>query len=120
MTASDRTGRIGEAIARKFLEKTGYIILERNWRHGRAEIDLIFKNKEHLIFGEVKTRSSVAFGYPEASVNEKKRRLYSEAAQAYLEALGYEGEIRFDIIAVVLTKKDVDIRHFKDAFWIME
>lgn len=112
-------GQIGEQFASDYLVEMGYIILERNWRFKRAEIDIIAKNDNCLIFIEVKARSYTAFGQPEEFINAEKEGMLIDAAQRYMESINYGWEIRFDIISIILTKslqiKKID--HFKDAFF---
>ena len=67
-------GNSGENIARLFLESKGYKIIEKNYRANRKEIDIIAQKDEYIIFAEVKTRSSAAFGIPSESVNIKKQQ----------------------------------------------
>ena len=110
-------GRKGENMAVNYLKDKGYIILETNWRHGRAEIDIIVKKHEQIIFVEVKTRRSDAYGFPEEAVNESKQNKMQEAAEAYLDEHDFNGEIRFDVIAIRLTPPNEEIYHIKDAFF---
>lgn len=111
-------GMRGEQLAAEYLEEAGYQIIERNWRYGRAEIDLIawFDNK--IIFVEVKTRRSVRHGEPEDFVDWKKERQLEMASSVYIARKKHEGEIRFDIVAIVFENKDLyQINHIEDAFW---
>ncbi len=117
MAAHNRLGKIGETLALQLLEKKQYQILEQNWRHGKAEIDLIAKDGEVLVFIEVKTRSTNAFGPPEAFVNAKKKRLLIHSASIYMEQISHDWEIRFDIIAIISNEHKTEIRHMQDAFF---
>lgn len=111
-------GKLGEDYAHKFLVKKGYKILERNWRHKKAEIDIIAMDKDILVFVEVKTRSSDLWGEPAAFVTKKKMQLMSNAMNIYMEKIDHDWEIRFDIIAIVLHQnKPYDLQHFEDAFF---
>lgn len=109
-------GKKGEALAARYLEDKGYQIQDRNYRHRRAEIDLIAKKDDLLVFVEVKARSSTAFGYPEDFVDEKQASRIISAADQYVRQINWSGDIRFDIIAVMMQNKFV-IRHFEDAFY---
>lgn len=112
------TGLRGESLALAYLEEKGYEILEMNWRYSRAEVDLIARLGEQLIFVEVKTRESYRHGYPEDDVQVKKQQLLSDAAAAYMEDCDHDGEIRFDIISIILPPQgEPDIRHIEDAFF---
>lgn len=97
----------------------GYKILSRNWRYKKAEIDIIAKIDDCLIFIEVKSKTSTLFGRPEESISEKKEALIMDAAQRYMDEINYDWEVRFDIIAVILSKSHqlIELEHFKDAFF---
>ena len=110
-------GNRGETLAEHFLQDNDYQILERNWRFSRAEVDIIAKDGEVLVFVEVKTRSSDIFGKPEASISPKKETLLKDAAAVYMEQIGHEWEIRFDIISILIKGEGYSIKHFKDAFF---
>jgi putative endonuclease len=111
------TGRQGEALAAAHLVRQGYEILAQNYRHGRGEIDLIVRRDGWLVFVEVKTRTNLAFGYPEAAVSARKAALVTAAAEAYVLQTDWHGPIRFDIVAVVLTRGEPQVAHFEDAFY---
>ncbi len=115
------TGKRGEQIAAEFLEKKGWRIAERNWRAGRGELDLIaWANDRLLVFVEVKTRAGDGFGGPEEAVDARKQDIMARTAGAYMEQIGYDWEIRFDIVAVLLKgDKLLKIRHVEDAFFPM-
>ena len=111
------TGKKGEIAATLRLQKEGYEILERNWRHGRAEVDIIAMHEEILVFVEVKTRRS-DFTAPEISVGTHKQKLLTRAARAYALAIDHNWEIRFDVCAIhYVNDNDIRIRHLKDAFF---
>ncbi len=112
------TGKQGEVLARAFLENKGWTILETNWRYSRAEVDIIGKDGDCLVFVEVKTRSNDKFGHPVVFVTSEKEALVVEAAQVYMENAAHEGEFRFDIVSVLLTPgRDPMMEHFPDAFF---
>jgi putative endonuclease len=117
MAKHNEIGQFGEQKAADFLEQKGYTILDRNWRHGRAEIDIVAMDGATLVFGEVKTRSNDLFERPESAVDEKKRRLLTRAAVAYMRKIGHEWAIRFDILSVILRDNTFYINHFEDAFF---
>jgi putative endonuclease len=111
-------GKIGEELAIAHLCQQGWEILATNWRFKRAEIDIIAMDGNTLVFVEVKTRSTTYFGTPEQFVNAKKKLFLAKAASAYMEEIGHDWEIRFDIISVLLPRgKEQEIKHFKDAFF---
>lgn len=118
MTKHHELGRKGEGVAVDFLRKKGYKILETNWRYRKSEIDIIVKKDEVLIFVEVKSRSDVYFGRPESFVTNRKRELMVDAANVYMEEVGHDWEIRFDIISVLFhNEKHQSVDHFQDAFF---
>ena len=117
MSYNLKLGTKGEQKARQFLETKGYEICVVNWRNGHQEVDIIAKDGHVLVFVEVKTRSNKTFGYPEESVTKKKQELLAEAAQEYIYQSKHEGEIRFDIISILIQHSNVDIYHIQDAFF---
>lgn len=110
-------GKRGEAMAEIELRQKGYKILERNYRHGKSEIDLIAKGEGLLIFIEVKTRSSNTFGFPEEFVSENQQKAIIRAANHYVEKIEWKGDIRFDIMAIIVKQTVMQIEHLKDAFY---
>ena len=111
-------GRRGESLAKTFLEGLGYEILDENWTHGKAEVDLIAYKDRMIIFAEVKTRTGNGFGEPEDFVDLRKQRLLADAADEYIYLMDHQGEVRFDIISVLFNKQgDPIIKHIEDAFW---
>lgn len=113
-----KKGNEGEQLAAEYLERKGYEIVERNYRHRHSEIDLIVKREKWLVFVEVKTRSSTAFGHPEDFVDEKKEQKVLEGAEHYIFEVDWKEQIRFDIVAVM---QEADgshtIHHIEDAFY---
>ena len=111
-------GSAGEKIAAKYLQSKGYSISEMNWRFDRAEIDIICRIDELLVFVEVKSRSGTDFGFPEQAVSKTKQRHLARAAEQYLYEQKYDGEIRYDIVSVLFQKsKKAEILHLEDAFF---
>lgn len=106
-------GKEGEDLACAYLKDQGYEVIARNYRYKRGEIDLIVKKEELLIFVEVKFRSGLAFGYPEQAVNWKKAAKVMATANHFIYEVGWERDIRFDIVAV---SSDQVVDHFVDAF----
>jgi len=118
MAQHNEIGRLGEQLAEKYLKQNNYEILETNWRYSRAEIDIIAKENGVLVFVEVKSRSNDRFGNPEDSISEKKRSFLADAATRYMEIIGHEWEIRFDVISLIIsTPEKYTIDHFKDSFF---
>lgn len=118
MSIQQNHGAWGEGLAVALLEQSGLVIVERNWRYKRAEIDIIARENGVLVFVEVKTRAYSAFGLPEGMVDQRKRKLLIDAAMAYMRSVGHEWEIRFDIVSVLGEPgKPPEIKHFRDAFF---
>ncbi len=112
------TGINGESLAVAFLKEKQFVIKELNWRWKRCEVDIIAFDKDTLVFIEVKTRKSKAFGLPEESVNEAKQKQLSLAAQEYIEQTQHQGESRFDIVSIILKRNQApEIFHVADAFF---
>ena len=94
-------GQEGEDRAAKFLIEQGYRILERNYRTKSGEIDLIALHKDEVVFVEVKTRTSDAFGAPELAVNPRKQRSMIKAALGYIKYKKlHQVPCRFDVVTV--------------------
>lgn len=111
-------GDKGEQLVVDFLIKEGFEILETNWRWKRCEVDIIAKVENILVFVEVKTRTNTKFGLPEESVSKHKQQQLQQAADEYIFQNNHNGEIRFDVVAVNLSKKAaIEIHHIKDAFF---
>lgn len=117
-TQKQESGDTGEKLAVDFLKNKGLEIVGLNLRAGRAEFDIVANDKGTLVFVEVKTRNTAFFGNPEDFVTEKKQMTLSNGAARYIEKHNFQGEIRFDIVAVILNKTKAEIVHFEDAFWI--
>ena len=99
------TGRAGEAAAAALLRRSGYKIIERNFRVREGEIDIVAEHSGDLVFVEVKARRSGAFGKPEESVTEAKKARLVAAAQAYMAGKGLEhSDWRIDLVAVELDR----------------
>ena len=117
MAKHNITGKDGEAIARKYLDEHGYLILDTNWHLGHLEADIIAFKDERIVFIEVKTRSSEDFGEPEDFVDWKKRRAYVRLANAYVMQKDLHNEARFDIISIIMDKPSPHVNHIVDAFF---
>jgi putative endonuclease len=118
MAIHNDLGRRGEGLAKAHLETTGYEILDENWTHGKAEIDLIAYKDKVIIFAEVKTRTGNGFGEPEDFVDLRKQRLLANAADEYIYLMDHQGEVRFDIIAILFSNEtNYKLNHIEDAFW---
>jgi putative endonuclease len=111
-------GHKGESLAKAHLENEGYEILDENWTHGKLEVDLIAYKDRVIIFTEVKTRSGNGFGEPEDFVDARKQKLLADAADEYIYLMDHQGEVRFDIIAILFNNEtNYKLNHIEDAFW---
>ena len=118
MSNKKALGDYGERLASQYLEQKGYTIISSNWHCRFGEIDIIAKDGEVLVFVEVKTRSYDYFGAPQDLVSEKKETLLVDAANRYMEKIGHDWEIRFDIIGILMPDENrYTIKHLKDAFF---
>jgi len=118
MAIHNDLGKEGEQIAKAYLEELGYEVLDENWTHGKAEVDLIVYKDGIMVFVEVKTRTSVAFGQPEEFVHQAKQKQMELASSKYIEIMNHQNDVRFDIVAITFTKnKNYNLNHIEDAFW---
>lgn len=114
------TGKMGEDAACRYLEARGQQILERNWRSGHLELDIVSYDGAGLHFVEVKTRVAPLAADPQESVRRDKRRRMVNAARAYLAdektLHRTDMEVFFDVVSVVLDTPDIHIEYFPQAF----
>lgn len=94
------TGIIGENLACEFLKNKCFQILDRNWGNKWGEIDIIAKDKETIVFIEVKTKVGINFGTPEEMINSHKLTQIQRLASTY--PLSNNSQLRIDVIAIVL------------------
>lgn len=110
-------GNQGEDIASAFLRSKGHKILERNWRSGKDEVDIITLYKGFLVIVEVKTRSNASSMSPEHAVDDRKQKCLMRAAEAYVDEHNIDAEIRFDIVSVITGRVSEEVFHIEDAFY---
>ena len=111
-------GARGEDMASAYLRKRGMSILQRNYRHGYGEIDIVAREGKTLVFVEVKTASTEDYGPPEGWVDERKQRQIAKMAAAYLQEHGIrDTDCRFDVVTVNAMNNN-KINHIENAFWI--
>ncbi|CAN5382386.1 YraN family protein [soil metagenome] len=115
-----QTGNQGEQLAVEYLQAKGYVVVARNWRFNKAELDIVCQKDGITIFVEVKTRRSTAFGLPEEGVTLTKQKHLARGANAYILAFDIHTDVRFDILSIMLAKgKPAEILHIEDAFFPM-
>jgi len=111
------TGKEGERIAADFLKKNGYRIVENNYRCPIGEIDIVARDKDDLVFVEVKARKSSTLGYPEQAVGRQKQRKMSQLALWYIQEKKLHGiNARFDVVAVLMQSSGNDVKLIQHAF----
>lgn len=115
MATHNKTGQWGEQAAAEFLITAGYTIVERNWRLGHLEVDIIASRGSRIIFVEVKTRST-SFADPADAVTPAKQQRIARAADAYIRHTDLPLEAQFDIITVIGNETAHTIEHIPDAF----
>jgi putative endonuclease len=122
MRVKDAVGRFGEQRAVEHLEAAGLEILDRNWRCRTGELDIVARDGPQLVFVEVKTRSSLAFGAPAEAVDRAKSVRIRELALRWIMAQRDAGAqmfwatLRFDVVSVVRGRSGVEISHLPGAF----
>lgn len=110
-------GQAGEAIAARFLASKGFTIIERNWRFGHLELDLVCRQEDCLVFVEVKTRRRLNFGGPLGAIGKNKKNRLARAAQAWLLAhKAWEKPCRFDVVCLVKSGNFFRPEHYPNAF----
>ncbi len=117
MSLNKVLGARGERLAAEFLNRRGFEIVERNFRYGRGEIDVIARKGNLIVFCEVKTRKSSAFGAGEDAVDVRKQAQIRKVAEGYISKPGLEeAEFRFDVIVIEVRGKSTRIRSIENAF----
>lgn len=107
-------GNSGEDIAVQYLKKRGHVILERNFYCKQGEIDIISKDRNEIVFTEVKSRTDVGFGLPSEAVTKQKIRHLYRTAQYYLYKNNILDEfIRFDVVEILIKSGKFNINHIK-------
>jgi putative endonuclease len=96
------TGKLGEEIAKGYLIKKGYKIIEQNFKTKYGEIDLICLKAKELVVVEVRTKVGDYFGSPEESLTKKKLRKLWLNARNYAAKIKWQGEIKIDAVCIVL------------------
>ncbi len=109
-------GETGEQMAARYLEDQGYVILDRNYRRGHKEVDIIALDHGELAMVEVKTRTSEGVFAAEQAVDHRKRQNIIRVANNYVRRYHRTEPLRFDIIAIVGSGATAEIRHTKNAF----
>ena len=110
-------GLLGERIAERWLERNGWKIVNRRFRSGHRDIDLVAERHGVVAFVEVKARKGLEFGEPVEAVGWRKRRELSRSARVWIDRHGRGPEsYRFDVIGIHMVQDRVRVRHVEDAF----
>lgn len=116
MARHNDIGRFGEKAAIDYLAGKGYAIVDRNWKCGHLEIDIVAQRGDRLAIVEVKTRTDFADD-PVEAVGRKKQLAMVRAGVAYANAFNLPHELQFDIIAISGTPENYRLEHLEDAFY---
>jgi len=110
-------GELGERIAERWLRRRGWRIVQRRFRSGHRDIDLVVERDGTVAFIEVKARKGAGFGGPVQAVNYRKRKQLERSAMVWIDRHGREAEsYRFDVVGVLLNGAEVRICHVENAF----
>ena len=116
MAAHNELGKWGEDQAADYLQRKGYTIIERDWKSGKRDLDIIAQDGNVIVFVEVKTRRNRLYGEPEESVDYHKLQNLQQAISHYVKFRNIRQDIRFDIISVVGTiGSEPDIQHIQNV-----
>lgn len=110
-------GLVGERVAERWLLRAGWRVLQRRYRSGQRDIDLIVERGGVVAFVEVKARRGADFGDPVEAVDWRKQRQLVRSAATWISRHGRPGEAyRFDVVGVLVSGSSVRVRHIADAF----
>jgi putative endonuclease len=113
------TGGLGEDAAAVYLKENNFLILDRNYRIKNAEIDIIAKDDDTIVFIEVKTRKTLRKGFPAESVNYTKQKKIISAALYYIRENNlHDARLRFDVVEVLGESNSFELKLIKNAFQV--
>lgn len=116
-TARQAFGELGERIAERWLRRRGWRVVQRRFRSGHRDIDLVVERDGTVAFVEVKARQGPEFGGPVQAVNYRKRKQLERSALVWIDRHGRSAEsYRFDVVGVLLNGAEVRICHVENAF----
>ncbi len=111
------SGDLGEELARRYLVRKGYEIVESNYRTRRGELDLISRQADTLVIVEVKLRRGTAYGTPLEAVTPRKQQAIRLMAEEYLAEKAPDFQaLRFDVVGILLRGERTQITHIQDAY----
>jgi putative endonuclease len=115
--ARQEFGELGERIAERWLKRQGWRVLQRRFRSGHRDIDLVVEQEGTVAFVEVKARRGLAFGDPVEAVNWSKQKELVRSASVWIDRHGRPAEsYRFDVVGVLVEGDRVRVRHVPNAF----
>ena len=116
-TARQAFGELGERIAERWLRRRGWRVIQRRFRSGHRDIDLVVERDGTVAFVEVKARKGADFGGPVQAVNYRKRKQLERSAMVWIDRHGREAdEYRFDVVGVLVNDAAVLVCHVENAF----
>jgi len=119
MTGDHALGRRGEDIAQRFLQRSGMIVVDRNYRmaSGAGEVDLVAWDGDTLVFVEVKSRQTIEHGAPDRAIGPQKQSSLLRTAREYARQAEVPWQkVRFDVVTVVFEATPPAVTHFRDVF----
>jgi putative endonuclease len=118
MAEHNEFGKAGETMAADWLAEQGFLLIARNWKSGRYELDIIASKAETLHFIEVKSRHDDVFGNPEDWVNSKKGNHLLTAGEAFQNLYPEWKQVQFDILSILITADGKKEFFFiEDVYW---
>ena len=115
-----RLGKRGETEACRYLTAKGHVIVDRNWRSGHLEIDLVTLDGSGLHFVEVKSRTAPFTAHPLDSVGRTKQKRVADAAKAWLHSekkiISADVEVFFDVVSVIFAGEEVRVEYYPQAY----
>src|SRR6476660_862742 len=115
--AKQAFGELGERIAERWLRRQGWRVVQRRYRSGHRDIDLVVERDGTVAFVEVKARRGSEFGDPVEAVNWKKQKELTRSAHVWIDRHGRPFEsYRFDVVGILVDGDRVRVRHVADAF----
>ena len=115
--ATQALGELGERIAERWLRERGWRVVQRRFRSGHRDIDLVVEQEGVVAFVEVKARRGEGFGGPVEAVNWRKQKELGRSARVWVARHGRQDDAyRFDVIGVLVAGARVRIRHVANAF----
>ena len=115
--ARQEFGEVGEKVAERWLRRHGWRVLQRRFRNGHRDIDLVAERDGLVAFVEVKARRRKDFGDPVEAVDWRKQRELVRSATVWIDRHGRPNEsYRFDVIGVLVEGNSVRVKHIENAF----